>query len=151
MFGCVLENTIENTFSTCCSHFLTFFQLPNEYIISFISQNTNKTKKKIIKSGQTIGEIAIGVVGASHEASITIGAFARCVDRAKIEAEIMIGATVPTSDVTINSFSLPSLSLSLSTFQGWKYFEVKIEMENHFRCFGSQIRSARNAFQFDRI
>ena len=66
MFGCVLENTIENTFSTCCSHFLTFFQLPNEYIISFISQNTNKTKKKIIKSGQTIGEIAIGVVSASH-------------------------------------------------------------------------------------
>ena len=22
MFGCVLKNTIENTFSTCCSHFL---------------------------------------------------------------------------------------------------------------------------------
>ena len=52
MFGCVLESTIENTFSTCCSHFLTFSRLPNEYIISFISQNTNKTqKKKIIKSG----------------------------------------------------------------------------------------------------
>ena len=52
MFGCVLENTIENTFSTCCSHFLTFSWLPNEYIISFISQNTNKTQKKIIKSEQ---------------------------------------------------------------------------------------------------
>ena len=52
----------------------------------------------------------------------------------------------------LSPFSLSlSLSLSLSTFQGWKYFEVKIEMENHFRCFGSQIRSARNAFQFDRI
>ena len=51
MFGCVLENTIENTFSTCCSHFLTFYRLPNEYI--FIPQNTNKTQKKIIKSGQT--------------------------------------------------------------------------------------------------
>ena len=50
MFGCVLENTIENTFSTCCSHFLTFSRLSNEYIISFISQNTNKTRKKIIKS-----------------------------------------------------------------------------------------------------
>ena len=48
VFGCVLENTIENTFSTCCSHFLTFLRLPNEYIISFISQyrNTNKTQKK---------------------------------------------------------------------------------------------------------
>ena len=52
MFGCVLENTIVNTFSTCCSHFLTFSRLPNEYIISFIPQNTNKTQKKIIKSGQ---------------------------------------------------------------------------------------------------
>ena len=50
MFGYVLENTIENTFSTCCSHFLTFSRLPNEYIISFIPQNTNKTQKKIIKS-----------------------------------------------------------------------------------------------------
>ena len=53
MFDRVLENTIENTFSTCCSHFLIFSQLPNEYIISFISQNTSKTQKKIIKSGQT--------------------------------------------------------------------------------------------------
>ena len=51
MFGCVLENTIENTFSTYCSHFLTFSRLPNKYIISFIPQNTNKTQKKIIKSG----------------------------------------------------------------------------------------------------
>ena len=48
VFGCVLENTIEKTFSTCCSHFLTFSRLPNEYIISFIPQyrNTNKTQKK---------------------------------------------------------------------------------------------------------
>ena len=30
---------------------LTFSRLPNKYIISFISQNTNKTQKKIIKSG----------------------------------------------------------------------------------------------------
>ena len=54
VFGCVLENTIENTFSTCCSHFLTFSRLPNEYIISFIPQyrNTNKTQKKKIKSNQ---------------------------------------------------------------------------------------------------
>lgn len=48
VFGCVLENTIKNTFSTCCSHFLTFSWLPNEYIISIIPQyrNTNKTQKK---------------------------------------------------------------------------------------------------------
>ena len=45
VFGCVIKNTIENTFSTCWSHFLTFSWLPNEYIISFIPQyrNTNKT------------------------------------------------------------------------------------------------------------
>ena len=76
VFGCVLENTIENIFSTCCSHFLvakqiynsihssiqkhkqnpekkssnpvTFSRLPKKYIISFIPQyrNTNKTQKK---------------------------------------------------------------------------------------------------------
>ena len=43
MFSCVLENTIENTLSTCCSHFLTFSRLPNEYVISFIPHNKNKT------------------------------------------------------------------------------------------------------------
>ena len=57
MFGCVLENTIENTFSTCCSHFLTFSQLPNEYIISFIPKNTNKTQKR----SHFLGEIAIAI------------------------------------------------------------------------------------------
>ena len=55
MFGCVLENTIKNTFSTCCSYFFTFSQLPNEYIISFISKNTNKTQKR----SHFLGEIAI--------------------------------------------------------------------------------------------
>ena len=53
IFGCVLENTIENTFSTYCSYFLTFSRLPNEYIISFIPQITNKIQTKIVKSGQT--------------------------------------------------------------------------------------------------
>ena len=57
MFGCVLENTIEKTFSTCCSHFLTFSQLPNEYIISFIPKNTNKTHKR----SHFLGEIAIEI------------------------------------------------------------------------------------------
>ena len=55
MFGCILGNTIENTFSTCCLHFLTFSQLPNKYIISFLSPQTQKKqnpKKKFIKSGQ---------------------------------------------------------------------------------------------------
>ena len=50
VFGCVLENTIENTFSLCCSHFLTFSQLPNKYIISFLNRETQRKqnpKKKI--------------------------------------------------------------------------------------------------------
>ena len=59
MFGCVLENTLENTFYTFCSYFLTFSRLPNEYIISFIPQNTNKTQKKNHQI-LTKGEIAIG-------------------------------------------------------------------------------------------
>ena len=47
VFSCILENTIENIFSACCSHFLTFSRLPKKYIISFIPQyrNTNKTQK----------------------------------------------------------------------------------------------------------
>ena len=56
MFGCVLENTIENTFSTSCSHFLTFSQLPNKYIISFPNTETQKKQnpeKIFIKSGHT--------------------------------------------------------------------------------------------------
>ena len=46
MFGCVLENTIENTFSTCCSHFLGY------QTNTFLKSQT-KLRKKIIKSGQT--------------------------------------------------------------------------------------------------
>ena len=60
MFGCILENTIENTFSTC-SHVLTFSRLPNEYIISFIPQNTNKTQKKNHQIRKNEGEIAISI------------------------------------------------------------------------------------------
>ena len=131
MFGCVLENIIENTFSTCCSHFLTFSRLPNEYIISFIPQNTNKTQKKIIKSGQT-------------------KARSRSERSALPRQPVMLAdGTVP---VMSRSFLSLSLSLSLSSiFQGRKLFEVKIETENHFCCFGSQIRLTGNAFQFDRI
>ena len=77
MFGCVLENTIENTFSTCYSHFLTFSRLPNDYIISLIPQNTNKTQKKLI--GEiVIGEIAIGAIAID---AIVIGAVGTSRDR----------------------------------------------------------------------
>ena len=148
---------------------LTFSRLPNDYIISFIPQNTNKTQKKIIKSEQTKVRSRSREYRSKdrdrryrasrwcwqRDASIAIDAFTRCVDRdrdrTKIKTEIAIGATAPASDVAIDSFFLPpSLSLS-SIFQCRKYFEVKIETENHFRCFGSQIWSTGNAFQFDLI
>lgn len=45
MFGCDVENITENTFSTCCSHFLTFSQLPNEYHFSIQNNKTQKKKK----------------------------------------------------------------------------------------------------------
>ena len=82
MFGCIFENTIEKTFSTCYSYFLTFSQLPNEYIISFIPKNTNKTQKIshflgeiVIEIGAiSISEIAIAILWSarSRDASIAI-------------------------------------------------------------------------------
>ena len=76
MFGYVLENTLENIFYTCCSQFLTFFRLPNEYILSFISQNTNKTPKKIIKSEQTKARSRSTSIGAvSGSFSLSVAAF----------------------------------------------------------------------------
>ena len=59
MFGFILENTIEKTFSTCYSYFLTFSQLPNEYIISFIPKNTNKTQKISHFLGEIVIEIGV--------------------------------------------------------------------------------------------
>ena len=53
VFGCILENALENPFLSCFSHFLTFSQLPNRYIIKSNKTqilNTQQKKKKIIKS-----------------------------------------------------------------------------------------------------
>ena len=77
MFDCVLENTIENTFSTCCSYFLTFSQLPNEYIISFIPKNTNKTQKR----SHFLDEITIAITIEIDAISIGEIAIAQSVDR----------------------------------------------------------------------
>ena len=101
MFGCILENTIENTFSTCCSHFLTFSQLPNKYIISFIPQyrNTNKTQKKISSNpvklrerrlGSTKGEIARRRRRRDHAT--------QCCNHNRREGEMAIDAVLRRSD-----------------------------------------------------
>ena len=70
MFGCVLENTIENTFSTCCSHFLGC--QTNIKYHSFLKTQTKPRKKSSNPDtshdrDQREGEIAIGMVGASHD------------------------------------------------------------------------------------
>ena len=52
VFGCVLENTIKNTFFYLL---FTFSQLSNKYIISFLNTETQKktkSRKKFIKFGQ---------------------------------------------------------------------------------------------------
>ena len=58
VFACILENIIKNTFSTCCSHFLTFSQLPNKYIT--LMQPKIKIKNfcihKLIRSGKRENE-----------------------------------------------------------------------------------------------
>ena len=109
MFGCVLENTIENTFSTYCSHFLTFSRLPNKYIISFIPQNTNKTQKKNHQIW-TLRAIAIGTVGASHDrrGASDVGGRYR---RARLWT---ISASSALDDLYSLFFLSPSLSFSCS-------------------------------------
>ena len=43
VFGCILENTVENTFFYLL---LTFSQLPNKYIISFINRSAVEIEKQ---------------------------------------------------------------------------------------------------------
>ena len=153
MFGCVLENTIENTFSTCCLHFLTFSRLPNKYIISFIPQNTNKTLKKIIKSEQTKARSQLARSQSRSQSTRSHDrerSFTRCVNRDRDRRQsARCRWSRGAGAIAISSFSLP-LSLS-SIFQGRKSFEVKIETKMIFLRFGSEIWSTGNAFQFDRI
>ena len=76
VFGCVLENTIENTFSTCCSHFLTFSRLPN-------NRNTNKHRNTNIP----VKYRNTNIFWVRREAAIT---------RDRREGEITIGAVLCT-------------------------------------------------------
>ena len=46
MFGCILENTIKNTFFTCCSHFLSC-QTNINIIPQYRNTKETKPKKKI--------------------------------------------------------------------------------------------------------
>ena len=133
MFCCVLQNTIENTFFTCCSHFLSFSRLLNEYIISFIPQNTNKTQKKIIKSGHfarlwSRSKLHAIAIDASHDRDWrgagdvggrfqwTISAIEALDDLGELGFGWYRRARLWTIS-TLSSFFLPlSLSLALSLF-----------------------------------
>ena len=131
IFGCVLENTIENTFSTYCSHFLKFSRLPNEYIISFIPQNTNKTQKKIIKFEQTNARSRSARSQSERSALraivIVIDTFAQWVDRDRVKIDTSRKDRSVYRDRRYRAsrwcrdrfFLSPSLSLS-SIFQGQK-------------------------------
>ena len=64
VFGCILENIIKNTFSTCCSNFLTFSQLPNKYIAltqpkikikTFFNSQTHLIEKERERGKERIG------------------------------------------------------------------------------------------------
>ena len=132
---------------------LTSSRLPNEYIISFIPQNTNKTQKKIIKSEQTKARSQLARSQSRSQSTCSHDrdrSFTRCVDRDRDRRRLArCRWSRGAGAIAISSFSLP-LSLS-SIFQGRKSFEVKIETKMIFLRFGSEIRSTGNAFQFDRI
>ena len=94
---CCWKYQRKHIFYYYCSHFLTFSQLPNKYIISFLNLETQiKPRKKIHNPVATrfderwdhtksIGvAIAIGAKARSHEAD-------RCCDRDRREGEIAIG------------------------------------------------------------
>ena len=128
MFGCILENTIENTFSTCLLIFSHIFSVTKRiYNIIHSSKHKQNPEK-------------------NHQIRTNIARSAHCSDAFAVPV-------MSSFAFVISSFFLPlSCSLSLSSiFQGRKSFEVKMETEMIFRCFGSEIRSTGNAFQFDQI
>ena len=139
VFGCVLENTIENTFSTCCSHFLTFSRLPNKYIISFIPQyrKTNKTQKKKnhqIRSNWEKKEEreAIGFDEGLRSARCFVQRRDRDWRKGKIaiDGAIFLPLRICESFFLSLSFSLcASVSSSLCASQFRKWFEGKIKMK----------------------
>ena len=166
VFCCVLENTIENTFSTYCSHFLTFSQLPNKYIISFLNTETQKKQnpeKKFIKSGQIERrrkrEVCGAAIGAVRSLPRSVRCEVRCCDRSgaigsvcgcwtgarseectTVVVELELGLRTGLSLLPLSLF----LSLCLCAWV-WKWFEVKIFTSNtrstenfHFKPFPGQ-------------
>ena len=157
MFGCILKNTIENTFSTCCSHFLTFSQLPNKHIMSFIPKNSNKTQ-------YFLGEIAIGAI--SPISMIAIDADRRDRDRDRrrsalfrwparsrswcvgVDRSVWLGVWVGAVKLWERQCVCER---GVRVRERKKRFEVKIRTKNDFSRFWLNFWSNWKYFQFDRI
>ena len=146
MFGCIFENTIEKTFSTCYSYFLTFSQLPNEYIISFIPKNTNKTQKIshflgeiVIEIGAiSISEIAIAILWSAWSQSRSCDRRDRAMHRSQSRST-PIGA-VPVITIAIDADRPLSLSLSVFCSRGFFLF---VALSLFCVCYGNHLKVKR--------
>ena len=111
---------------------LTFSWLPNEYIISFILQNINKTQKKIIKSEHfarsrsTLRAIAIGAVPVMSADDLGNRSFGRS-RRARLWT---ISASSALDDLYSLFFLSPSLSFSRSLLTFSHIFSVAKRIYN---------------------
>ena len=114
---------------------LTFSQLPNEYIISFIHKNTNKTQK----ISHFLGEIAILIVTSrsrSRRSRLRHRDRAMCRLRSRLAP---IGA-VPMITIAIDADR--SLSLSLSVFCSCGFF-LSVALSLFCACYRNRLKVKR--------
>ena len=102
MFGCVLENTIKNTFSTCCTHFLLVAHIFSavKRIYNIIHSSKHKQNPEKNHQIRTLRAIAIGAKARS-----------RRFRRSKLQT---ISASSALDDLYSLFFLSPSLSFSRS-------------------------------------
>ena len=122
MFGCVLENTIDNTFSTCCSHFLLvahIFSVTKRIYNIIHSSKHKQNPKKIIKSEQTKARLRTtrSRSARSKLRAIAIDSFARCADRdQRIRGAGDVGTAPSTMPMMSTDGAVPVMSRSLLSF-----------------------------------
>ena len=131
---------------------LTFSQLPNEYIISFIHKNTNKTQKishflieintnKTQKISHFLGEIAISIV-TSRSQSRSRRSRLRHRDRAmrRLRSRLTLIGAVPMITIAIDADR--SLSLSLSVFCSCGFF-LSVALSLFCACYRNRLKVKR--------
>ena len=88
---------------------LTFSQLPNEYIISFIPKNTNKTQKR----SHFLSEIAIAIeIGAISISEITIAIEPISIARSQLRSTLRVRSARSRSRSTSIS-TVPMITIAL--------------------------------------